>query len=887
MIKSLTAAELTECVSPETHREHQATPMFEQFFAAKKAHPGCLLFFRMGDFYEMFFEDAEEAAPALDIALTYRGVHGARKVPMCGVPVLTCDSYLARLTKKGFRVAVCEQVETSEEARKRRDLVRREVVRVVTPGTLIDETLLEPKNNNFLAAIVRVRDETGIAFVDISTGEVETETTPDNGLAAALERSRPGEVVLSETLSRDENLALLLAESEAVTTTLPDPRFSFASAEKRLEEHYRVGSLDAFGEMSRAEIAACGAAIDYVELTQQGSFPALQRPRRIIASKVLGIDAATRRNLEISRSLGGRREDSLLAAVDRTVTAAGARRLAADLSQPLADAPRTEARHDRVAYLLGADEKRASVRTILKGTPDLARALSRVTLGRGGPRDLVAVARALRGAAEVRAILEDDPVGPPPAALRSILETMGDETELCALLESAIRDDPPVLARDGDFVREGYSTILDEQRSLRLDATRQIAEMQEKERVATGVASLKIRHNRVLGYFVEVPPTHAKRLQNHDDGRFRHRQTLAGVVRFSSQELAALADALSHAAERSLVLEREVFEELCQAVTARAQPARRTALAIAAVDVAQGFAELASERDYVRPQMYDDARFRIRGGRHPVVEAALGSGFVSNDCTFDKDKRIWLVTGPNMAGKSTFLRQNALIVLLAQAGSFVPAQSAEIGIVNRLFSRVGAADDLARGRSTFMVEMIEVAAILNQAGERAFVILDEVGRGTATFDGLSIAWATVEYLHRENRCRTLFATHYHELTALAESYGEISCHSLRVREWEGEVVFLHEVVAGVADRAYGIHVGRLAGLPPTVLARAAEILARLEDDSRTGPREKLSELPLFEESTLPPAPNPLTEALDAVDPDSLTPREALEFVYRILALREH
>ncbi len=859
------------------------TPMFQQYFAVKEQHPGCLLFFRMGDFYELFFEDAEKVAGELDIVLTSRGTKNGHPVPMCGVPVHASESYLARLTRKGFRIAVCEQVERPQEARRRgnRAVLKREVVQVVTPGTVVDEHLLEARENSFLAGLARVGGGTAVAFIDLSTGEVEVESVAADGLDAVLARAGIREIIVADALARDPGVEAVLATHRAMITELPAARFAFGSAERRVREHYRVRALDAFGALAPAEITALGAVFDYAELTHRESLPAFRPPRRVAPDGYLGIDAATHRNLELTRSLAGTVQGSLLHAVDRTVTAAGARRLAGDLARPLTDRARIGARHDRVEWLAADDEARAMVRTALRRAPDSARALSRIAFVRGGPRDLRQVADALAVAADVRTHLQAR-AHPLPASLQTLVAALEGETQLAALLARAIEPQAPRLVREGNFVCPGFRTDLDEQRALRDESQQLITAMQARERKATGVPALKIRRNRVLGYFLEVSVGQVAVLQAADpDGRFQHRQTLAGASRFVTPELAALAERIELAGDRVRAIEEEVFAQLAAEVLARRDAVQRIARALAALDVAQGLAEIARERGYVRPGVHPDTRFQVTGGRHPVVEAALDGSFVTNDCQLDEVRRIWLVTGPNMAGKSTFLRQNALMVVLAQAGSFVPAQSADIGVVDRLFSRVGAADDLARGRSTFMVEMVETAAILHQAGPRSFVILDEVGRGTATFDGLSIAWATVEYLYRHNRCRSLFATHYHELTQLAESLDGLACRALRVREWQGEVVFLYALVEGVSSRAYGIDVGRLAGLPGEVLDRARQILAHLEAED--GPGRAAPRPP-----PVPPVrtePEPALELLDGIDPDSLTPKAALEFVYRLVEAR--
>ncbi|MDX6750946.1 DNA mismatch repair protein MutS [Geminicoccaceae bacterium 1502E] len=861
--------------------------MIAQYQTLKAAHRDALLFFRMGDFYELFFEDAVAAAEALDIALTKRGKHQGEDIPMCGVPVHIAESYLHRLIRKGFRVAVCEQLEDPAEARKRpgKSIVRRDVVRIVTPGTLTEDSLLDAGRHNYLAAIARVQGGHACAWVDISTGNFETEAIEAAGLPALLARIDPGEIILSERLLADGELRTLLGDWQDRLTPARDTSFESSAAEARLSAFYGVQALDAFGAFGRAEIAAAGALLDYVELTQKGSLPRLSRPRRIEPARVLRLDPATRRNLELSQTLAGEREGSLLAAIDRTVTSAGARLLAERLAAPLVDAAAIRRRLDQLEAFAEDSERRAKVRELLRRCPDLERALSRLSLRRGGPRDLVMVAQALERASSIRALL--DPAAPVLAEFAAALPAA---SPLAARLAATLVEEPPLLARDGGLVRDGVHEELGQLRELRDQARRHIAALEARYRESTGIASLKIRHNNMLGYYVEVTAVHRARVP----ADFVQRQSMSNATRFATAELSELESRIATAAERALALELALFEELCQAVLAEAEEIAVTARRLAGLDVAAGLAELAVAGRWVRPAIDEGLRLSIEGGRHPVVEQALArerKPFVPNDLEVEEGSRLWLLTGPNMAGKSTFLRQNALIVILAQMGSFVPATAAEVGLVDRLFSRVGAADDLARGRSTFMVEMVETATILNQAGPRSFVILDEIGRGTATYDGLSLAWAVVEHLHEINRCRGLFATHYHELTALASKLEALSTHTMRVKEWQGEVVFLHEVGSGTADRSYGIHVAKLAGLPELVIERAGEVLKRLEaGEARSAPAELADDLPLFAAALRPPAPaaappaSPVVELLGQVSPDDLTPREALELVYRLKRL---
>ncbi|MFQ5785831.1 MAG: DNA mismatch repair protein MutS [Alphaproteobacteria bacterium] len=867
--------------------------MMAQYLEIKEAHPGCLLFYRMGDFYEMFFDDAVAAARALDITLTRRGRHDGEDIPMCGVPVHASESYLQRLIRQGFRVAICEQVEDPAAARKRgsKSLVRREVVRVVTSGTITEDTLLDARRHNYLAALGRAGGEFALAWLDISTGDFAVAPVAVADLAAELVRIAPGELLVPEGLLEQPAFYELFAEWRAALTPQPATRFDSAAGERRLKALYGVATLDGFGAFGRAEIGACGALADYVELTQKGRLPRLAPPRRIAAGAVMAIDGATRRNLELTQTLSGERTGSLLSVIDRTVSGAGARLLAARLASPLTDPAAIEERLEAVAFFVDEAALRGELRETLRHCPDLERALSRLTLGRGGPRDLAAVRDALAETAVLRGVLAGHRQGPPPPTVAALGAALGEHDALVDRLTRALRPDLPLIARDGGFIAPGYAPDLDDLVTLRDESRRLVAELQRRYQEATGIASLKVRHNNVLGYYVEVTPIHADKL----DETFIHRQTLASAVRYTTVELGELEGKISRAAERALAVELALFADLVGEVAVRAEDIARAAGALAGLDFAAGLAALAVEAHYTRPVVDESCAFRIEGGRHPVVEAfAAGrdggpADFVANGCDLGAEARLWLVTGPNMAGKSTFLRQNALIAVLAQMGSFVPAEAAHIGVVDRLFSRVGAADDLARGRSTFMVEMVETAAILSQASARSLVILDEIGRGTATFDGLSIAWATVEHLHGVNRCRTLFATHYHELTALAAKLDALACHTMRVKEWRDEVVFLYEVAAGAADRSYGIHVARLAGLPQAVVERAEQILAILERGEQSGDLARLADdLPLFAAMPAKPAsgtaPGLLEEALAAVHPDELTPKAALELIYYLKSL---
>ncbi len=883
------------------NRELAVTPMMAQYHQIKAEHPGSLLFYRMGDFYEMFFDDAVAASEALDIALTQRGMHRGQAVPMCGVPYHSADGYLQTLVRKGFRIAICEQLESPADAKARghKSVVNRGVTRLVSPGTVTEDNLLDARKHSFLGAFSEIRGSSAIAWTDITTGDFMVQNCPHVMISPLLAELSLREILISDSL--DESLAEVFRESGSTVTVLPKACFDSSLARTRLLKLYEIGSLDAFGQFGKPEISAMGAVADYLEMTQKGQRPNLLPPVIKDRSKVLQIDTATRRNLELTASLEGERAGSLLGTIDRTITGAGARLLERRLASPSTELPVIESRLDSIAFLKEFPELAESCRKTLRSVPDMARALGRLALGHGGPRDLAAIRDGLEHAREIAATFNGNAHGQVPAELDDAVAALaGCDNHPCELL-AALVDNPPVLARDGGFIAPAYDAELDRTRDLRDESRKVIASLQAEYRELSDIASLKIRHNNVLGYFVETHSRHSERMFSEElAATFIHRQTMANAVRFTTVELSKLEADILSAAARAIEIELAILGRLTEQVLAMSSPIGAAAAAVATIDVTAALSDLARGENWSRPEIFEDRRFHVEAGRHPVVESALresGNGsFVANDCTLSVDDNgqplIWLLTGPNMAGKSTFLRQNALILLLAQAGSFVPARKAEIGIASQLFSRVGAADDLARGRSTFMVEMVETAAILNRADANAFVILDEIGRGTATFDGLSIAWATLEYLHDVSGCRTIFATHYHELTLLSGMLANMVNATVAVQEWQGEIRFLYEVNPGAADRSYGVQVARLAGLPGTVIERAGEVLDTLEKgENRTGGKvdNLLDGLPLFEHR--PSAPlrpkqdaSPVLARLRDIHPDDLSPREALDALYELKSL---
>lgn len=903
------ALKTTEELIAEGH-----TPMMAQYHEVKGRHPDALLFYRMGDFYELFFDDAIKAAECLDITLTRRSKNQGEDIPMCGVPHHSCEPYIAKLIKSGFKVAICDQAETPEQAKERakregrpasKAMIHRDVVRIITQGTLTEDTLLESRENNYLAALTEIGGQCGMAWLELSTGDFFVQPLKKNDITPALERIDPREILISDKFS--------FLHDDTRLTRQPSSLFDSQNAQVRLEKIFGTRTLESFGAFSRAEIAAAGALIDYVERTQVGKIPYLSTPKQITAGALLEIDAATRRNLELTRTLSGERAGSLLDTIDRTITGAGARLLQSYMAAPLTDIHEINARLNRVQCFADDSSLRRNLREHLKQTPDMDRALSRLSLGRGSPRDLAALREGLQQSAQIRTLLQSHE--PARTALIEPIAALKDDPELSLLhdeLKKSIADEPPALTRDGGFVREGYDKRLDELKLMTGDSRRLIAGLQGKYAAHTGIDSLKIKHNNVVGYHIEVPAKRADALMvksTDNTNPYIHRQTTANAVRFTTTELAELERDISSAADKALALELQIFAELTARVMAMADEIGTRARGLAALDVAAALGELAVEMNYTRPILENSLAFEIKGGRHPVVESALrksAENFVPNNCDLNPAGRLWLLTGPNMAGKSTYLRQNALIALMAQIGSFVPADYAKLGIIDRLFSRVGASDDLARGRSTFMVEMVETASILNQATEKSLVILDEIGRGTATFDGLSIAWACVEHLHDINKCRGLFATHYHELTSLSSKLASLSCHSMQVKEWQGDIILLHSVGEGSADRSYGIHVAKLAGIPAAVIARAGEVLALLQSGEQSGALARLADdLPLFQATasarqsfhepqqngSISPNfhyvnnnPSPLEQKLSATDLDSLSPREALDLLYELKAL---
>jgi DNA mismatch repair protein MutS len=853
-----------------------ATPAMAQWFAAKADHPDALLFFRMGDFYELFFADAEAAAAALDIALSHRGEHGGTPIPMCGVPHHASETYLSRLIRRGFRVAIVEQME-DPKARTGKLPIKREVVRIITPGTITEEALLEAGRPNLLMAIAWDKDGLGAAWIDVSTGLFETAEIAKGELPALLGRLEPVEILAPQSLDLGDWTTKRSPE------TLPSTALI---ARRRLAETFGTVSLDAFGTFSDGEAVAAAMAVDYIRSTQSGALPRLGRPEPQGQAGALLMDAATRASLEILRSRDGGTQHTLFSAVQHTLTPAGARALAGWLSAPLTDPAAIVARQDAWSWCAANRDATTELRAILRTVSDMARALGRLSLNRGTPRDLAAIRLGLEAAFDVAAVLEE----PLPHALADARAAIPADSALAEELARALADPAPARLEDGGAIRAGFDGELDAHRRLRDESRQVIATLQLDFAQRFGVASLKIRHHAQLGYIIEAPSVAVEKLRGFPELTLR--QGMANGARFTTPDLSELDQRVREAAEQATTRERLVFAHLVRGVLAHADELAACAGALAFLDATQSAAKLAESGTWVRPVLTDADEFRIEAGRHPVVESALSGSttFVPNGCDLSPNQRVMLLTGPNMAGKSTFLRQNALFVVLAQAGLPLPAESAVLGIVDRLFSRVGAADDLARGRSTFMVEMTETAAILHQAGPKSLVVVDEIGRGTSTLDGMAIAWAVLEALHSAIRCRTIFATHFHELAELADRLPRLKPHTMRVKEWKGTVVFLHEVAGGAAGRSWGVHVAQLAGVPAQVVRRAASLMATMEKHGGPlGKSASVQALPLFAASAPADEPEPdefgpLYAALNQINPDNMSPKQALDALYHLKTL---
>lgn len=902
------------------------TPMLRHFLQVKQAHPDALIFYRMGDFYELFFEDAVEAAPILGIALTSRGKHQGEAIPMAGVPVRAAKGYLHKLIEAGFKVAICEQMEDPAEAKKRgsKAVVERKVIRIITPATLTEEDLLDPVSARRLVAIYAANNGKiwGLASADISTGEFLTREAQSDGLIDLLAMLSPSELIASDLdLARPE-----LLEVETIIRIKTHPaglaKASPSQGKQRLKAQFGVAAIEALEGDKKHLFGACDLLLHYLEHTQQAEKTSLALPALLTSEKQLMMDAATRRSLEIDRSANGSNKGSLFAAINQTRTAAGARLLRERLHRPSRDLKEIRSWHERVEFFTANEQLRSELRQLLRGFPDLVRALSRFQMDRWGPRDLLVMRDGLQGSIQINAIftaISEQTAELSLEGSKKNLETGLDfSKELLAFaqqLDAALSDKPPLKRNEGGSLRSSYDAEMDRYQLLKSDARKELSKLQASYATMTGVVGLKIKFNGVLGYFIEVTPRHGDALDSFDgEVKFEHRQSLKSAARFTTEALRNLQEEIEGAENRALELELAIITQFANEIIRQSAALRAIAEAVAKLDLDSANAHWAIENQACRPQLVSEPIFEAQGLRHPAVETALQrehEKFTPNNVELDasakeKAQRLLVITGPNMAGKSTYLRQAAIMAIMAQAGCFVPARSAKLGLVDQLFSRVGASDDLSRGRSTFMTEMVETATILARATEQSLVIMDEIGRGTATYDGLAIAWAVAQYLHDENACRALFATHYHELAELAQALPHADNAHLRAREWQDSLIFLHEVAKGPADRSYGIQVAKLAGVPMPVLQQAGRLLAEFEQNRHTAkpevnrirPESEQEELPLFgadQDSTARPVANQVTAPADATNqamldlcsqlqalsPDDLTPRHALELLFSL------
>ncbi|WP_353275293.1 DNA mismatch repair protein MutS [Wolbachia endosymbiont (group A) of Pipizella viduata] len=828
------------------------TPVMEQYLNLKAQYKDHLLFYRLGDFYELFFDDAIKAAKLLNIVLTKRGNSNGQEIPMCGVPAHSSESYLHKLIDLGFKVAICDQLETANEAKKRgyKSIVKRDVVRVVTPGTIIEDSLLEDKSNNYLASIVEQNDEYAISWLELSTGKFFHTLTNLKALDSDLLRISPRELLISEKFTEDEKIRSILKNYKISITQHAQSFFEYSKSHRTLCEFYKIRELGSIGNFSKVEIMACGALLEYVRVTQRGSIPRLEFPKTYKQQNFMLIDASARRNLELFSTQFGEKKGSLISVIDHTVTASGGRLLKQMLASPLACSKAINLRLSTAQFFVNNHEPRRKIREILSNIPDIERSLSRLILGRGSPKDMNLLKIGLGKTLELSEFLckiESGENGSLPqqyviqvadtgiqmqipasragmtvksdeSELSTIHKSLGNHKDLFELLNSAILDNNLSSVKEGGFINPKYNSELSELSYILNNSNKLVTKLRESYRDLTGIAALKILHNNILGYYVEVSANH-----KITSDIFIHRQSLANSMRYTTNELKELENKILTARDAAIGLEVKIFSELCSEVAKESEKIALAANALAKLDIRATFAELAVQNNYVKPIIDDSKEFNIRNGRHPVVE--VNDKFIANSINL---AGIHLITGPNMAGKSTFLRQNALIAVLAHMGSFVPAESAHIGVIDKIFSRVGATDNITAGYSTFMVEMIETATIVNQATDRSLVILDEIGRGTGVYDGLSIAQAVIEHIHNVNKCRAIFATHYHELTKVSKYLKNVKCFCVKIREWNGEVIFLHEVIEGIADESYGIHVAKLAGFPDSVLNRASEVFEELK-----------------------------------------------------------
>ena len=867
---------------------NKTTPMMEQYLTIKNKHKDALLFYRMGDFYELFFEDAIAASKALDITLTKRGKTNGMDIPMCGVPFHSADNYLPKLIKKGFNVAVCEQTETIEEAKSnlKKGPLKREVVRIISPGTLTEDNLLDRNANNFLGAISDVNGSISISWVDVSTGcfksrNLQKENNQKQLLTNLLLRMNFSEILVSDAME----LNIISEEWHSIIKKQSSSLFHYSSCLQQICSYFSIISLEGIGKFSDGEVIAAGVLLSYLKLTQCGKLPILSMIQNESENNFLEIDYFTQKSLEILSNLSGETNGSLIISLDETKTAGGARLLKQRITEPFYKVVEIEKRYNLINWFLNNDIDIFKLQNNLENTPDIERSLSRISLLRGSPKDLSILCDGLLNVKQIyeTIISFKDRLNQAPL-LNNILNQISVDYSLFEDIKNSLKKDLPLSTKEGGFIRDGYDDNLDKLRNLRNNELEEITKLQNKYSDLTNVNSLKIKYNRMLGYHIEVRAVHDKALRDKDI--FIHRQTTAQTSRFTTIELNEAENQLINSYDKSISIEMDIFKNFTNQIINEGKKILDIASAISELDIGIMVVKQSKDRGYVCPKILENKTLEIIEGRHPVVETQMKlseNSFISNDCILNKDDFLWLITGPNMAGKSTYLRQNALIVIMAQAGLFVPAKEANIGVCDKIFSRVGASDDLAKGQSTFMIEMIETSLILNTASEKSLVILDEIGRGTATFDGLAIAWSVLDYLHNKIKPRTLFATHYHELTSLKEDLNHLSCHKMSIKEWNNSIIFMHKIIEGEADKSYGIHVAQLAGLPFEVIKKATQLLSKLENNKDNSYLKKSDNLDdnysNINESQI------FFKEFDNINVDNISPREALDILYKLKLLR--
>ncbi len=872
------------------YKYQDATPVMRQYLDIKFAHFDCLLLFRMGDFYELFYEDAITASRTLGIALTKRSKSGADEICMCGVPHHALENYLNKLLDEGFKVAICDQVETPEQAKKQRGykaIVNRLVTRIITPGTIIEESLLEAGEPSYLVSIAMEKGNAAIAAVDLSTSEISVISVPEAEIINELARLRPKEILLSDKYRSNEIASIISDQLDMRISFQVDSNYAPKKCEKNLLEFYHISALDAIGRLQKAEISALGSIIEYISLTQKENLPKLPKPKILNYQKFMGIDASTRRNLEIVASSSGGVRGSLFATIDSTVSKAGSRLLYNYLSAPLVEIDKIKARLDVTKFFYENISLAESVRKSLKKTGDLERCITRLNMGRSTPKDLLSIKYTIEIAEKIRADFVNSVGMDLPSHIEPIIKPLLGQGEIYELISSSIRDEATNSIADGGVIKRQYHPKIAELYNLIENGQAAIEKLRNQYRKETGIDTLKISNNNVIGLFIDITARHAGKIV---DDKFIHRQTTANSVRYTTTELQELESNMVNAKLMVVGLEQDIYHKICAQAIDKQQSLLDLASSLSLLDVYCNFALIADENNYSMPILSDDIGFEIIGGRHPVVEQSLkksNDSFIQNDCKLSMDERVWLITGPNMAGKSTYLRQNAIITILAHIGSYVPAESAKIGVVDKIFSRIGAGDDLNKGQSTFMLEMLETSSILAQSSHKSLIILDEVGRGTSTYDGVAIAWSVLEHIHDKIRARCLFATHYHELTALEDILPALENYTVDVDDSGARILFLHKIKKGFASKSYGVHVAELAGLPKPVIRKATELLKKFEKDSGKTNKEIMKNeshnMSLFEVSTDPESKKhkQLFNNLTNIDPDTLSPKEALDALYKL------